>query len=186
VRTNRRPRPWVGIAGLTAIWTLLWGQLSPGNIVGGLVVALVLVASFPLPPVELTARLHPLAALRFVGYFLARVVVASVGVAALALRPRLRLRNAEVVVVLRVRTQLHLALLGLAVSLIPGSIVLDARLSPPRLRLHVLNAPDDASVEDARARVAALEERLLRAIGSAEDLFALDQPRPAPHPGGDQ
>jgi multicomponent Na+:H+ antiporter subunit E len=52
------------------------------------------------------------------------------------------------------------------VSLVPGSLVVEARRSTHTLFLHVLDARDMAGVEKMRAQVFALERRVVLALGT--------------------
>jgi len=46
----------VAAAGLTVIWVLLWGRPTAVNVVGGLLVAVIILAVCPLPPVTFAGR----------------------------------------------------------------------------------------------------------------------------------
>ena len=80
--------PRIGIlVWLTAVWVLLWGNISAANIVGGLAVALLITVLLPLPQVPVAGRLHPLSLAHLtlkVAYYL---VQSSVQLAWLAIRP---------------------------------------------------------------------------------------------------
>ena len=52
-------------------------------------------------------------------------------------------------------------------TLIPGSVVIEARRSTHSLFLHVIDVRSEADVEAFKARVLAQEQRVLRAFGSA-------------------
>jgi multicomponent Na+:H+ antiporter subunit E len=52
------------------------------------------------------------------------------------------------------------------VSLVPGSIVVEARRSTHTLFLHVLDAQDMGGVDRMRRQVMALERRVTRALGT--------------------
>ncbi len=151
---------------LTAVWVALWGDLSFGNVLGGLAVALTVCVVFPLPPLplHLHVRLLPLAwlVLRFLG----DVVVASGQVAWLTLRLRRTPRNAVIEVDLRTDSDLVLTVVAEMVSLVPGSIVVEARRSTHTVFLHVLDAGDLAGAEKMRAEVLALERRVVLAVGA--------------------
>ena len=58
----------VMITWLTAVWVMLWGELTWANVVGGLAVAIAVVALVPLSPSERPSRFRPLKALALVGY----------------------------------------------------------------------------------------------------------------------
>jgi multicomponent Na+:H+ antiporter subunit E len=62
-----------------------------------------------------------------------------------------------------------------ATSLVPGSLVLDLDREGRVMTLHVLPARDLADVERKRSHVLVVEQRLVRAFGSAEDLAALER-----------
>ncbi|MBQ1024818.1 Na+/H+ antiporter subunit E [Micromonospora sp. C95] len=169
-RTARRRNQAIAVTALVAVWVLLWGTLSWANIIGGLVVAVVLLAVFPLPPVTFAGRIHPLPMLRFWLHFLRDLVVASAQVAWLAMRVGHPPRSAIIAARLRVNTDLNLTLTAEALSLLPGSLILEADRRTGTLYVHVLGVTDKAEVERFRRGVLELEARIIEAIGSAEEL----------------
>jgi multicomponent Na+:H+ antiporter subunit E len=164
------------IAWLTLVWVLLWGTFSIANTLSGIALALVVTTVLPLPTVRLGGRLHLGAALAFALRFAVDLVRASWDVALLALRPGPAPASSIVAVRLRTGSELHLALTAQAVSLTPGSLVVE--LDPWRsiIYAHVLDAPDDAAVAAFRAHVHDLEAAIIRAVGSRHDLAQLQQP----------
>jgi len=162
---------------LVVLWMLLWGNVSWLNLVTGLVLAVFVTRVFYLPPVELTGRLHPWHLAVFVGTFSWQLVTASFQVAAQAFSPRPVSRNAVIAVQLFTRSDLIMTLTAIALSLIPGSLVLEADREKSILYLHVLNTPDPAAVEKAREDVLLIERRLVRALGSRADLERLNTER---------
>lgn len=170
-RPTRRTRDWViAVAVLTAIWMLLWGVFSWATLLTGLIVSAVIVLAFPLPPVTFAGRPHPLGILRFAARFLLDLVTASASLAWTAFRFGYEPRNAVIAVQLAVRSDLNLTLCGEAVSLIPGSLILDIDREAGVLYIHVFNMPDQAAVDRFRRQVHALEGRIVRAIGSKAEL----------------
>ncbi|MFI9638697.1 Na+/H+ antiporter subunit E [Micromonospora sp. NPDC051925] len=165
----RRRNRAVAMIVLVTVWVLLWGTLSWANVLGGLVVALVVLTVFPLPPVTFAGRLHPLPLLRFTLRFLRDLVVASVQIAALALRFGHTPRGAIIAVPLRVRSDLNLTLTGEALSLVPGSLIVEADRDTGTLYVHVLGVRTRDEVEQFRHGVLELEARLIEAIGSAQE-----------------
>ena len=159
---------------LVVLWMLLWGNVSWLNLVTGLILAVFVTRVFYLPPVELTGRLHPWHLAVFVGNFAWQLVTASFQVAAQAFAPRPVSRNAVIAVQLFTRSDLIMTLTAIALSLIPGSLVLEADREGSILYLHVLNTPDTEAVEKAREQVLLIERRLVRALGSKADLARLD------------
>lgn len=151
---------------LTLVWVVLWRDLSLGNLVLGLVVAVVVCVVFPLPPVRMRMRIRPVALAWTVVRFLADVVVSSVHVAYAVLRPRHRPRNAVIEVDLTSSSDLVLTIVAQMTSLIPGSIVVEARRSTHTLFLHVFDVGDAESADRFRGTVLAQEARVLRALGA--------------------
>ncbi|GHJ08134.1 hypothetical protein TPA0907_25010 [Micromonospora humidisoli] len=168
-RAARRRNRAVAMIVLVTVWVLLWGTLSWANVLGGLVVGLVVLTVFPLPPVTFTGRVHPVPLLRFALRFLRDLVVASVQIAALALRFGHPPLGAIIAVRLRVRSDLNLTLTAEALSLVPGSLIVEVDRDAGILYVHVLGVRDRAEVERFRDGVLELEARLIAAIGSAQE-----------------
>ncbi|MEO3742979.1 Na+/H+ antiporter subunit E [Plantactinospora sp. B5E13] len=178
----RRARDQVLTAGwLVVAWGLLWGEFTWGNLVGGVLVAVVVLAVFPLPRVTFDGRVRPLALAHLVARFVVELVVASVQVAWAALRPGPWPRNAIIAVRLRVRTDLNLTLTAELVSLVPGTLIVDVDRESGTLYAHVFDVDGDLAAD--RARILALETRLVRALGSAAELRQLSSTHHT-EPGG--
>ena len=60
-----------------------------------------------------------------------------------------------------------------ATALVPGSLVIDMDREKQTLAVHVLHVTDLDDVERRRAAVLTMEERVVRAFGSAEEIAAL-------------
>ena len=163
------------LAWLVLVWILLWGTWSWANLLSGLAVALVATALLPLPPVVGGARLRPLPLVRFVGHFLVDLVISSAEVAWETVRPGRDRRAAIVAVQLRTDSDLLLTLVAEALSLVPGSLVIDLDREQQTIALHLLSVRDLADVDRRKAAVLAMEDRVVRAFGSAADVAALDR-----------
>lgn len=151
---------------LTVVWVALWGDLSVANVVSGAALAALICLVFPLPPVRMRLRVRPLHLLWLVLRFLVDVVVASAEVAWKVLTLRGAPRNAVIEVNLRTPSDFVLTVVGELTSLVPGSIVVEARRSSHTLFLHVLDARDEAGVERMRQATYALERRVVLAFGA--------------------
>jgi multicomponent Na+:H+ antiporter subunit E len=165
-----RPRRVQGLqlpvlAWLTLVWIALWGDLSVANVLGGLAVALVVCLVFPLPRLRMDLHVRPLRLGWLVLHFLGDVVAASVQVSWVTLNLRHEPRNAVIEVDLLTHSDFVLTVVAEMVSLVPGSLVVEARRSTHTLFLHVLDARDMAGVEAMRRDVFALEQRVVRAFG---------------------
>ena len=134
----------------------------PNVVLGGVIVSgLIAVALRRLAPRWPHALLHPIAALRFVGHFLTRLIVSTVSVAwALRLRPE-QLRPAVIEVPLRVSTRNEVTLLMNSISFTPGTVALDSH--ERTLSVHVLTTDEPGRIA---AEIAAMEDRIMAAFGS--------------------
>ena len=160
---------------LVVVWILLWGTFSWANVVSGLVVGLLVMLLLPLPPVVGGNRVRPLSLARFVGHFLVDLAVSGTQVAWRALRPGGVQQGAIVQVQLRADSDLLLTAVAETISLVPGSLVLDLDREERLMAVHLLHVDDLADVERQRADVLAVEDRIVRAFGTAEDIAALDR-----------
>ncbi|MEQ4303140.1 Na+/H+ antiporter subunit E [Plantactinospora sp. B6F1] len=188
-RRRRAPerRRWrdhlITVGWLVVVWSLLWGRFTVGNLLGGVLVAVVILVFLPLPRVTFGGRLRPLALARFVGWFVVELVVASAHVSWVALRPG-RPRNAIVAVRLRVRTDLNLALTAEVLSLLPGTLIVEADRETGTLYVHVLDVRGAEDLDRSRERVLDLEARLVRVVGSGTELRLLTPTTGNAEPGG--
>ena len=157
------------LAWLTIVWVALWGELSVFNVVAGLVVAVVVCLVFPLPRLQMHLRVRLLPLAWLVVRFLGDVVIASAQVAWTTLQFRHQPRNAVIEVQLRTPSDFVLTVVAEMTSLVPGSLVVEARRSTHTLFLHVLDARDQAGVEKMRREVLALERRVALAFGAGTD-----------------
>jgi len=158
---------------LVPLWMLLWGSVSWLSFLSGVVVAVLVGAVFYLPPVELSGRFNPFWGLVFLGRFLADLVVASGQVAWLALRPRALRGSAVVAAPLTTRSDFVMTLTAIALSLVPGSLVVEVDRGHSILYLHAIDVTDGAGVERVRARVRSVERGIIRAVGPRQDLEAI-------------
>jgi multicomponent Na+:H+ antiporter subunit E len=165
-QSRRRSLQWPVLVWLTVVWVALWGDLSVGNVVAGLVVGTLVTLVFPLPPLRLRLRIRPVPLLWLVVHFLADVVVASYEVAVKTLQLRREPRNAVIEVDLKTDSDFVLTVVAQMVSLVPGSLVVEARRSTHTLFLHVLDVGDVAGANAFRAQVFALERRVVMALGA--------------------
>ncbi|MEV0722507.1 Na+/H+ antiporter subunit E [Micromonospora purpureochromogenes] len=172
-RAGRRRDQAIALGWLIAVWNLLWGEISWGNLLGGALVGVAVLLFFPLPPVSFGGRLRPRALLVLLATFVAELVDASVHVAAIAVRPGYRPRGAIVGVRLRVGTDLNLALTAELISLVPGTLILEIDRDAGVLYVHVLDVRRPEDLSDSRDRVLAVEQRVVRAIGSDAEVRLL-------------
>ena len=163
----------VPFLGLVLLWMLLWGEFSWVNLVIGMVLAFLVSFVFYLPAVRLSGRFNPWRGLLFLLKLLLDIVVASVQIAWLTVSPRYTPSNAVIAVTLRTRSDLVMTFTAEAVSLVPGSIVLEIERETSTLYLHSLNVASEAQLPKLKHAVLATERRVILAGGSADDLARL-------------
>jgi multicomponent Na+:H+ antiporter subunit E len=173
----RRRLPWLRILVLAVVWVLFWGDLSLANVISGVLLGLLVTLVFPLPPIEFHGRFRPLHHARLIVVLLVDLVRSSFVVAAQAFRFGRPMRNAVLRVHLRTRNDLYLTLVTELVSLVPGTLVLEARRSEGMVYLHVMDVRDPSDLERARQEVRDAEARVLRAFGSDAEVAELDAER---------
>lgn len=161
------------LVGLVLLWTMLWHEISLLSVVSGIVVAIVVMRVFYLPPVELAGRFNVWYALRYLGYFLWHLALASWQVAWLAVRPGPPPPCSVIAVRLRTRSDFILTMVGLTTSLIPGSLVAEVDRFESILYLHVLNTPTQKEITAMRREARRIERLLVMTLGSREEMREL-------------
>lgn len=161
------------LVGLVLLWMMLWQEASLLSLVSGVIVAILTMRVFYLPPVELAGRFNMWWALRYLGHFLTQVAIASWQVAWLSVRPGPPPKTSIIAVPLRTRSDFILTLVGMTISLIPGSLVAEVDRYRSTLFLHVLNTPSETEILAMRREVSRIERLLILAIGSREEVRQL-------------
>ena len=165
-----RPRLLV-VAALAAIWVSLWGDLSWGNVIAGLVLGTFVTMITPLPkPLARGWAIRPTALIRLVLYFLRDVVIAALQISWLALRGK-QPSGGVIRVTLHAHSDQILTMTAGMVSLVPGTIVVDVHRLTGTLYLHVFDEHISKGFDTAHHAAVEQEERILRAIGSREELI---------------
>ncbi|MCQ9164768.1 MULTISPECIES: Na+/H+ antiporter subunit E [unclassified Arthrobacter] len=160
---------------LVVVWGALWQNFSPGNLLFGLAIAWGVSRALYLPPVELSGRFNLPRALWFALWFLKEIIVASCQVFLWAVAKGPRIRNAVVAVPLRSRSDLVMTAVGHVLSLIPGSLVVEVDRGTSTLYVHAMNAPTPDSVEKVRTGIQDIEVKIIRIMGSRQELAALSE-----------
>ncbi|SDR78703.1 multisubunit sodium/proton antiporter, MrpE subunit [Paraoerskovia marina] len=172
IRLGTAARQWPAVLWLTLVWVLLWGDLSWANVLAGAALGIFVVVALPLPSIEYRGRVRPLALLRLLGFFARDLVTASAQVAVQALRLNWQPRGAVVRVPMRNAGDLYLTIASLLVSLVPGTVIVEAHRLTGTLYVHVLDLRSSGGADAVRAHVAEIEERVLRALASTDELEA--------------
>jgi multicomponent K+:H+ antiporter subunit E len=140
------PHPWLAVV-LIICWVLLMNDVSPGNLllgaVLGVVIAFCIGEGLWLQPVRFG---KPWLLVRLFGHVLIDIVVANVEVALLVLGPTKRLRPAFIEVPLDSTHEIALTALISIVSLSPGTLCAELSDDRTRLVVHVLDLEDEAAL----------------------------------------
>jgi multicomponent Na+:H+ antiporter subunit E len=157
---SRLLRVWV-LCWLMLVWVLLWGKVSPANIIGGLAVALVITLLLPLPAVPVEGRVHPLSLVRLIVVVAYQLVLSSLQVAWLAIRPGPPPLTAVLRARLSIRSDLVLALAVNIFNLIPGSMVLEIDQERRLIYVHVIDVGNEKAVDRFYRQIAQMERLLV-------------------------
>jgi multicomponent Na+:H+ antiporter subunit E len=151
---------------------MLWDQITVANFLGGLAVAAVLLAVFPLPPVDPGRRMivRPVALARLGAEIIGELFTSNVYMTQEILTPQRRLVSGVIRCPMRTSSPKVLSTVANILALSPGTMAVNATGGPPTLFVHVLVKGD---VHEMRRRVTHLEQLVVDAIGSADDRRAM-------------
>lgn len=158
-----RRTPW--LIALVLIWLFLWGDFGIGRILSGLVVSAIVVLLFPMPPIAIGVRPHPVRLVVFILTMAWELVAGSLRVGVLVLR-RDPPSSAVIEVPVPSTSDLALTFLAIAFSVTPGSSAIEVWRHPGRIYVHVFGVKDRADVEKMRKSAHLLTERVLLALGA--------------------
>lgn len=167
VRPRLREIGW-----LTLVWVLLWGTFTPLSIVGGVLVAVSVLAAFRFPPPAPALPFRPLRLLALAGYLAYDMVVSGAGVSWQTLRYGRHARGAVFAVPLLSDSDRVVAVIANALSLSPGAMALQIDHEHDLWFVYALGPRDPAGVERARRRTMDMQRRVLAALGTADELAA--------------
>ncbi len=160
------PRHFAVLLWTVTLWVLLWGEVSIANVLSGLAVAATVSVLAGRPrsaEPERRARIAPLAAIHFAGFFIYKLVEANLVLAWEIVTPRNRIHTGIVEVPLRTETNLATMIVADVITLTPGSLVIEVVGSPPVLYVNVLHLHH---LERVRRDLLRIEELSVRAFGS--------------------
>ena len=131
------PRRIVTMILLVGAWCALWGEVSVANLAAGLVLASAILALGIGPSLHGRIVLRPL--LRFARLVVGDLVKSTLSVAYEVLTPTDRTRESVISVEVGHETRRHLLLMVVAVTVTPGTAVVDADFDSGTLYLHLLD-----------------------------------------------
>ena len=153
------PRRLLTLALLVAAWCALWGAVSVANVLAGFVVALTVTLIAGIQPGHGSVRLVPMA--QFVWLVAIDLVVSTVNVAWEILTPTDHSEEAIIAVDTSIESRAHLLGLVVAITVTPGTAVVDSDIDTGRLYLHLLHAD---KADDITAHVQRLADLACRAL----------------------
>lgn len=160
---------WMSTLLLTVVWVTLMGEVTIGNVLAGVLVALFVQLVFPLPSITMGLRFRPIAFLILTVRFLWDMTSASIQVAWLSVRPGPTVGGVVVDLRLRSDNDLFQTMTAEMVALVPGTVVIDLDSERRILTLHLLDVTTRQQAEVIRHRVLAQEARVLRALDPDPD-----------------
>ena len=156
-------RLW-GMAWLTFVWVLLWGDVTWANIVIGAVIAAVVTTLLPLPRVPVEGRVHLIAALKLVATLVGNFIVSSAQVALAAIKPGPPPLGAVVRVHVAIKSDLVLTLAIDYINLIPGTMVVEIDHLRRMLYVHIFDVRRQSQVDSFFRQMAYVERQFIKAF----------------------
>jgi multicomponent Na+:H+ antiporter subunit E len=165
------------LLGLVALWVFLWDHVDVLTVTTGVLLAIAVTRALYLPPVLLSGRFNPWRGLLLGLRMMFDVVVASIQVAFKSIWPTWQPMNAIIDVQLLTRSDLVTTLTAEAITVVPGTVVIDIDRERGLLYLHALGTRTPEDIDRARERVLATEERIVLAIGTRAQARAVHEGR---------
>ena len=156
-------------AWLFVVWMLLIRDLSAVSICGGLLLALALQIFSPMPHVNPVKSFRPLRVTWLILRFAWDLLASAFQVAYVVLRSK-PARPQMIEVEMVTRSEFYLTMASAMTCLVPGSLVVRARINPSRVVLHVLDGPLSGGARGVEKSLHALEIRIVKALGSRAEI----------------
>jgi len=172
------------LLGLVVLWVFLWDHVDVLTVATGVLLAILVTRFLYLPPVLLSGRFNPWRGLLLGLRMMFDVSVASIQVAFRAVWPTWKPTNAIIAVQLLTRSDLVTTLTAEAISVVPGTVVVDIDRERGLLYLHALGTRTPADIERVRNQVLGTEERIVLAIGTGVQAASVRHARRERRAGG--
>lgn len=154
----------LGFGWLLFIWVTLLGDLTLMNVAMGIAICSAILLVFrSTRSSDDRAVIRPWRVIELTAYFTWKFIQANIQVALAVIWPdRVRSRRAIIEVPFVHVSETATILLTNAVSLTPGTFIVEMRPEPSALYVHILQL---SSVRDARLEILEMERRILLAVG---------------------
>lgn len=151
----------IRLAALVALWVALYGELNVANVLGGLLVAGILLVLFPTTHHNVR-HVRIWGAVQLGWYVFFNLITSTLAVVIAVLFPRPERVEASVKTVrVGTRSPTVLTLMGNLITLTPGTMTVDIDESAGTLSVHVLGRVDDDTFMASMAR---LERKVVGAV----------------------
>lgn len=148
-----RPRRLVNVVMLTMVWCGLWQDISAANLIAGAAIGIGVTSARLGPPAR--GGMNPVALVKLGLLVFVDLIRSTISVASEILTPTDHTEEAIVAVKVPAEGRHHLLLLTIAITLTPGTAVVDTDPDTGTLYLHLLH-------QERRAETVAHAERLVR------------------------
>ena len=149
---NLIPAPFLSLF-LLFFWLLLQNKISPGIVVLGAILAL-LIPLYTNRGRDFPAKIHkPFKVVEYFILLLIDIIISNLNIAAIILLPRRRIQPALIEYPLDIVGEVPITVLASTISLTPGTITAEIRRDGRALMIHALN------VEDHEKLIASIKSR---------------------------
>lgn len=155
---------------LTLVWVMLWGELSLGNVLVGMILGILVTIVFPLPGMEFNGRIRPVGFAILFARMARDLVITSFQVVRQVINPGSRIESVVVGIRLHTNNELLITWIAICITLTPGSVIVEAHQATGDLYVHLLGVTTEAEIQQARDRIYSLEYRVVHAFGSKAEL----------------
>lgn len=157
------------LLGLTVLWVALWDDISVANVIGGLLVAVLVVWVVPLEPAAHSgAHLSPFHAVKYVVLLGWKLVESSLRLAWEILTPGIGTHTGIIAVPMACGSDDVVTLVANSITLTPGTLTVEVVRDGEDLTLYV-HGMYTRDPESVRHDVLQLEAHALRAFGTADE-----------------
>lgn len=155
---------------LTGLWVILWRSVTPGTIVTGIVLALLLTWAVRRSDAHrVRHRVHLLPLLRFFGHMGVELVKSNIALGFEVLTPTDYTKPGLLEVRLPTCSELVLTVIANSITLTPGTMTLELRAETSTLLVHVLHLSDVEAARDEIRELHRLVSAALVPVATADE-----------------
>lgn len=168
-----RIRPTVMLIS-AVFWAMLWTSTSGFVLISGALIGWLIGVIFPLPPMAWRGRLNIWHGFVLVVRLFWDLTVSSFMLLKYTFQRKVDLKAGIIRVDLASDDDLYQVGVATMISLVPGTVVVEIVRHPRRLYLHCVDVHDDEAIARIQDMTTGVERRLLRAVGSKEELASFE------------